>query len=137
VVKVDDKKLCPRYTARIIHNVKVGESPSWLKKKIEAMGLRPVNNIVDITNFCLLETGEPMHAFDLNNLAGNTVIIRKAARGEKITIIDGTERLLDESMLVEEERQIDTRLEASVQNAKKAPFPAADTLRDGVFYETP
>jgi phenylalanyl-tRNA synthetase beta chain len=100
LVKVEDKKLCPRYTARIIRNVKVGESPEWLKKKIEAIGLRSVNNIVDITNFCLFETGEPMHAFDLDNIKGNTVIIRKAAKGEKIVVIDGTERLLDDSMLV-------------------------------------
>ena len=99
-VKVEDKKLCPRYTARIIRNVKVGASPGWLKKKIEAAGLRPVNNIVDITNFCLFETGEPMHAFDLDNLSGGAVIIRKAAKGEKIIAIDGAERLLDESMLV-------------------------------------
>ena len=99
-VKVEDKKLCPRYTARIIRNVKVGASPGWLKKKIEAAGLRPVNNIVDITNFCLFETGEPMHAFDLDNLSGSAVIIRKAAKGEKIIAIDGAERLLDESMLV-------------------------------------
>lgn len=100
MVKVEDKKLCPRYTARIIRNVQVGASPGWLKKRIEAVGLRPINNIVDITNFCLFETGEPMHAFDLDNLSGGAVIIRKAAKGEKIILIDGTERLLDESMLV-------------------------------------
>jgi phenylalanyl-tRNA synthetase beta chain len=99
-VKVEDKKLCPRYTARVIRNVKVGQSPEWLKKKIEAIGLRSVNNIVDITNFCLFETGEPMHAFDLNNISGGSVMIRKAAKGERLMVIDGTERLLDESMLV-------------------------------------
>ncbi len=100
VVKVEDEKLCPRYTARVIYNVKVGESPDWLKKKIEAVGLRPVNNIVDITNFCLFETGEPMHAFDLDKLSGRSIIVRKAAKDEKIKAIDGTERALDESMLV-------------------------------------
>jgi phenylalanyl-tRNA synthetase beta chain len=100
VVKVDDKKLCPRYTARIIYNVKVGESPGWLKKRIEAMGLRPVNNIVDITNFCLFETGEPMHAFDLDKLSGRSIVVRRAAKNEKIKAIDGTERALEESMLV-------------------------------------
>lgn len=99
-IRVEDKKLCPRYTARIIRNVKVGESPAWLREKIEAIGLRSVNNIVDITNFCLFETGEPMHAFDLDSLSGGTVIIRHAKKGEKITIIDGTARALDESMLV-------------------------------------
>ena len=99
-IKVEDKNLCPRYTARIIRNVSVGESPEWLKKKIEAIGLRSVNNIVDITNCCLFETGEPMHAFDLGNIKGGTVMIRRASKGEKIVVIDGTERLLDDSMLV-------------------------------------
>jgi phenylalanyl-tRNA synthetase beta chain len=99
-IKVEDKKLCPRYTARIITGVKVGESPEWLKRKIESIGLRSVNNIVDITNFCLFETGEPMHAFDLDTLSGNALIVRKAAKNEKITVIDGTQRALDESMLV-------------------------------------
>jgi len=99
-VKVLDKKLCPRYTARVIRNVKVGESPTWLKKRIETAGLRPVNNIVDITNFCLLETGEPMHAFDLDKLAGGSVIVRNAMNGEKITAIDGVERTLDSATLV-------------------------------------
>lgn len=100
VVKVEDKKLCPRYTARIVHDVKVGESPEWLKKKIESIGLRSVNNIVDITNFCLFETGEPMHAFDLGTLSGGTIIVRNASKNEKITVIDGTQRALDESVLV-------------------------------------
>ncbi len=100
IVKVVDKKLCPRYTARIIRNVKVGESPKWLKERLEAVGLRSVNNIVDITNFCLFETGEPMHAFDLDKLGGGTVIVRKAAKGEKIKSIDGIERTLDNEMLV-------------------------------------
>ena len=99
-VKVEDKKLCPRYTARIIRNIKVGESPEWLKKRREAAGLRPVNNIVDITNFCLFETGEPMHAFDLDKLGGSSIVVRKAAKGEKVIAIDGQERTLDDSMLV-------------------------------------
>ena len=101
-IKVEDKTLCPRYTARIIRNVKVGDSPSWLKARLETMGLRPVNNVVDITNFCLFETGEPMHAFDLDKLSGSggEVLIRKAKKGEKITAIDGVERTLEDSMLV-------------------------------------
>ena len=99
-IKVEDKKLCPRYTASIIRNVKVGESPAWLKARIEAMGLRPVNNIVDITNFCLFETGEPMHAFDLDKIMGGEVIIRRARSQEKITTIDNVNRLLDNSILV-------------------------------------
>lgn len=99
-IKIEDDKLCSKYTARIIRNVKVGDSPAWLKARIEAMGLRPVNNVVDITNFCLFETGEPMHAFDLDKLSGGEVSIRKAKKGEKITTIDGVERALEDSMLV-------------------------------------
>lgn len=99
-VRVEERGLCPRYTARIIRNVKVGESPQWLKTRVEAMGLRSVNNIVDITNFCLFETGEPMHAFDLDKISGFEVMVRKALPGEKIILIDGTEKVLDKSMLV-------------------------------------
>lgn len=99
-VKVEDKKLCPKYTARVIRNVKVGESPAWLKTKIEAMGLRSVNNIVDITNFCLFETGEPMHAFDLDRISGAEIVVRRAAKSEKITTIEGSVKELDDSILV-------------------------------------
>lgn len=99
-VKVEDKRLCPRYTARVIRNVKVGESPKWLKEKLEAAGLRPVNNIVDITNFCLFETGEPMHAFDLDKLELRSIVVRRASKGEKIRTIDRVERELDNDMLV-------------------------------------
>ena len=99
-IRVEDKKLCPRYTARIIRDVKVAESPAWLKERLESMGLRPVNNIVDITNFCLFETGEPMHAFDLDKVQGDEIAVRNAKKGEKITAIDGIERILSEDMLV-------------------------------------
>lgn len=99
-IRVEDRALCPRYTARIIRNVKVGESPAWLKARIEAMGLRSVNNIVDITNFCLFETGEPMHAFDLDKITGQEVTVRKALQGEKVITIDGSEKTLDKTMLI-------------------------------------
>ena len=99
-IKIEDKKLCPRYTARVIRNVKVGESPAWLKLKLEAMGLRPVNNVVDITNFCLFETGEPMHAFDLGKIAGPQIVVRRAKDKEKIMSIDGAEKVLSTSDLI-------------------------------------
>jgi phenylalanyl-tRNA synthetase beta chain len=99
-VKVEDRKLCPRYTARAVYGVKVGPSPDWLKARIEAMGLRSVNNVVDITNFCLFETGEPMHAFDLDRISGSAVIVRRAQKSEKILLIDGSEKTLDDAMLV-------------------------------------
>ena len=99
-ISVEEKALCTRYTARVIKNVKVKESPDRLKKRLEAVGLRPVNNIVDITNFCLFETGEPMHAFDLDKIEGREVIVRRARKGEKIVAIDGIKRELNETMLV-------------------------------------
>ncbi|MFH0838605.1 MAG: phenylalanine--tRNA ligase subunit beta [Candidatus Omnitrophota bacterium] len=99
-VTIADKKACPRYTARIILDVKVGPSPEWLKESLESIGLRPVNNIVDITNFCLFELGQPLHAFDLDKLTGNSIIVRKAAQGESIVTIDGVERSLEEDILV-------------------------------------
>ncbi len=99
-VKIEDKALCARYTGRVIHNVKIAASPAWLQARLEAMGLKPVNNIVDITNFCLFELGEPMHAFDLDKLARHSAVVRKARKGEKIVMIDGSEKILDETMLV-------------------------------------
>ncbi|MDD5436171.1 MAG: phenylalanine--tRNA ligase subunit beta, partial [Candidatus Omnitrophica bacterium] len=99
-VTVEEKSLCQRYTARVIRNINVDASPDRLKKKLETMGLRPVNNIVDITNFCLFETGEPMHAFDLDKVEGPEIIIRKARKGEKIVTIDGVERELNDAMLI-------------------------------------
>lgn len=104
-IRVEDKVLCARYTGRVITDVKIGESPKWLRTKLEAMGLKPVNNVVDITNFCLFETGEPMHAFDLDKIAGGGLIVRKAQAGEKITTIDGVARSLDASMLVIADRE--------------------------------
>lgn len=88
-VVVNDSEGCPRYTARVIKNTKVGESPKWLKDALTSIGLRPINNIVDITNFVLFETGQPLHAFDLDKLEGQGIIVRKANDGEKITVIDG------------------------------------------------
>ena len=88
-VMVQDFEGCPKYTARLIKNVKVGESPEWLKSALISIGLRPINNIVDITNFVLFETGQPLHAFDFDKLAGQSIIVRKANNGEKIVAIDG------------------------------------------------
>ncbi len=99
-VVVEDKKLCPKYTARVIRNVNIGESPAWLKSRLDAIGVRPVNNVVDITNFCLFETGEPTHAFDMNRLNGQGLAVRRAVKGEKIMAIDGIERNLDIADLV-------------------------------------
>jgi len=98
-IALKDPDLCYRYTGRIINNVDVGPSPDWLKEKLVSVGLRPVNNIVDITNFVLFETGQPMHAFDLDKIKGS-VSVRKAKKGEKIITIDNTSRTTEDGMLV-------------------------------------
>ncbi len=101
-VEVQDKKLCPRYSARVAIDVKVGESPQWIKDRLIACGLRPINNIVDITNYVMLEYGQPLHAFDLNKIAGRKIIVRRAKAGEKIITLDegNFERKLSEKVLV-------------------------------------
>jgi len=91
---------CPLYTARVITGVKVGPSPDWLIAKLEAVGLRSVNNVVDVTNFVLHELGQPLHAFDLGKLAGRKIVVRHAAEGEKFNAIDGTKHELKNDMLV-------------------------------------
>lgn len=99
-ISIQDKKSCPFYSASLIKDVKVTSSPDWLKQKLEAIGLRPVNNIVDITNFCLMETGQPLHAFDSDKISANTIIVRRAKQGETIVTIDGMERKLNPGILV-------------------------------------
>ncbi|MCU7495088.1 MAG: phenylalanine--tRNA ligase subunit beta [Ignavibacteria bacterium] len=93
-VEVQDTTNCPRYTARLIKNVTIKESPSWLKKKLTSVGLRPINNIVDVTNFILYELGQPLHSFDLDRLEGQKVVVRRASDGETFTTLDSKERRL-------------------------------------------
>jgi phenylalanyl-tRNA synthetase beta chain len=99
-VKIESPDHCPRYAARLVENVKVAASPFWLQDRILSVGLRPINNIVDITNFVMLETGQPLHAFDFDNLAQNRIIVRLAAAGEKFTTLDEKARTLDSEMLM-------------------------------------
>jgi len=96
----EEHDLCPYYSARIIRGIAVGPSPDWLRKRIESIGLRPVNNVVDVTNFILHELGQPLHTFDLNKLNEKRIIVRRANRGERLVAIDGSNLTLDESMLV-------------------------------------
>ncbi len=100
VVEVWDPDLCPRYSARIIRGVAVAESPSWLKARITHAGMRPVNNVVDVTNYVMWAIGQPLHAFDLTTIEGGKVIARRATAGETITTLDGNARALTEDMLV-------------------------------------
>ncbi len=99
-VKIEAPELCYRYVGAVVKNVKIEPSPRWMRERLRACGVRPINNIVDITNFVMLEYGQPMHAFDLRYLEGNQVIVRNAKSGEKITTLDGVERELSEEMLV-------------------------------------
>ncbi|MEA3489623.1 MAG: phenylalanine--tRNA ligase subunit beta [Candidatus Omnitrophota bacterium] len=98
--RIENRQLCPRYTARVITGVKVGKASDKIRKRILAIGLRDVNNVVDVTNYCLMEMGQPLHAFDLDKIKGGKVIIREAGKGEKIVTIDGEERELSPGMLV-------------------------------------
>lgn len=99
-VEVQNKELCPRYVARVVKNVKVGTSPRWMRERLRASGVRPIDNIVDITNYVMLEYGQPMHAFDIEYVKGSKIIVRNALSGETLTTLDGVERNLTENMLV-------------------------------------
>lgn len=99
-VGVEDRELCPRYVARVLTDLRVGESPEWMCRRLEAVGLRALNSAVDITNYVLFETGQPLHAFDLDKLAGGGVAVRRARPGEKIDLLDGSARELSGSELV-------------------------------------
>ena len=99
-VVVEDAVGCPVYTARVISGVRVGPSPAWLRDRIESVGLRSVNNVVDVTNFVLMEVGQPLHAFDLSKLHGRKIVVRRARKDEPFAAIDGTKHKLAESMLV-------------------------------------
>ena len=92
--------LCPRYTARMVRNVKIGPSPKWMRERLRAMGVRPINNIVDITNYVMLEYGQPMHAFDYRYVKGGKIIVRRATEGEHLTTLDGKEHILNANHLV-------------------------------------
>lgn len=99
-VKVEDTDLCPRYTARVVKNIKIAPSPEWMQRRLAAQGIRPINNIVDITNYVMEEFGQPMHAYDLDTIAGRQIIVRRAAKDEKFVTLDGQERTLDDSVLM-------------------------------------
>lgn len=99
-VLLEDPEGCPRYVARIVRGVKIGPSPAWLRARLEAIGVRSINNVVDVTNFVLWETGQPLHAFDLATLPGGEIRVRRARAGEKLVTLDGKERELDPEILV-------------------------------------
>ncbi len=99
-VRIDEPALCPRYCASLISGVTIGPSPLWLQERLKACGMRPINNVVDVTNYVMLEYGQPLHAFDYDGLEGRQIIVRRAHDSEKIVTLDGSERTLDPDVLV-------------------------------------
>ncbi|MBQ1902375.1 MAG: phenylalanine--tRNA ligase subunit beta [Lachnospiraceae bacterium] len=98
-VEVKDHDLCSRYTARVVKDIKVEPSPMWMQERLRSQGIRPINNIVDITNYVMVEYGQPMHAYDLDTIADHKIVVKRASAGEKFVTLDGQERELDENML--------------------------------------
>ncbi|BBF44102.1 Phenylalanyl-tRNA synthetase beta chain [Lachnospiraceae bacterium KM106-2] len=99
-VEIKDADLCPRYIGRVVKNIKIGPSPEWMQRRLAACGIRPINNIVDITNYVMEEFAQPMHAYDLSTIAGNKIIVRRANEGEEFETLDGQVRKVDPSMLM-------------------------------------
>ena len=99
-VEIKDKELCKRYVARVVKNVKIAPSPLWMQRKLSAAGIRPINNIVDITNYVMTELSQPMHAYDIDTIEERKIVVERAANGEKFTTLDGVERELDDTVLL-------------------------------------
>ena len=99
-VTVEDPELCPRYCARVVKNVKIGPSPKWMQRCLASNGIRPINNLVDITNYVMEEFGQPMHAYDLDTIANQEIVVRRAGKDEKFVTLDGQERIMDENFLM-------------------------------------
>lgn len=99
-LELEDREGCPRYIAQVVEGVRIGPSPAWLQRRLVVMGQRPINNVVDVTNFVLFELGQPLHAFDLDRLTGPAIRVRRARAGERMTTLDGKDRALDPDVLV-------------------------------------
>ncbi len=99
-VSVENTDLCPRYCARVVKNIKIGPSPKWMQRRLASVGIRPINNIVDITNYVMEEYGQPMHAYDLETIAGHQIVVKTAQDGETFTTLDGQERKVDKDVLM-------------------------------------
>ena len=91
---------CLLYTSRVVKNIKIGPSPKWMQRRLASVGIRPINNLVDITNYVMEEYGQPMHAYDLDTIAGGQIVVRRAKENETFVTLDGQERKLDESVLM-------------------------------------
>lgn len=131
-VRINNQSACPRYTARIIADVKVGPSPKWLREKLTVCGLRPINNIVDIANYVMLETGQPLHTFDLDKLEGKKLIVRFAKKGERIVTLDEEKYDLDENILV----IADAEKPVAIAGIKGGKIPEIDQKTKMVLLES-
>lgn len=127
-VRVAEPRLCPRYTALVLAGVRDGPSPLWMRRRLEQCGVRPLGLIVDVTNYVMLECGQPLHAFDLRRLAGRTIIVRRARTGERIRTLDGVERLLDEEMLVIADAREPVAVAGVMGGAGSEIAPGADSV---------
>ena len=105
-VSVENTNLCSRYCARVVKNIKIGPSPEWMQRRLASVGIRPINNLVDITNYVMEEYGQPMHAYDLDTLAGHQIVVKNAAEGEKFTTLDGQERTMDQDVLMIDRKSV-------------------------------
>ena len=99
-VRVENERLCPRYCAKVVKNIKIGPSPKWMQRRLASVGIRPINNLVDITNYVMEEYGQPMHAYDLSTIEDAQIVVRTAEKGEKFVTLDGTERTMDDDVLM-------------------------------------
>jgi phenylalanyl-tRNA synthetase beta chain len=135
-VEIKDADLCPRYAARLVRGVKIGPSPEWLAKRLETIGQRPINNVADITNYVLHESGQPLHAFDLKKLSGPRVVVRRAAAGEKLKTLDGVERTLTNEMLVIADAQRPVAL-AGIMGGEDSEISAGttDVLIESAYFD--
>ena len=140
-IRIEDAELCPRYTARVIKGVKVGPSPAWLKQALEKVGVRSINNVVDVTNFAMLESGQPLHAFDYHLVAKAsdgqpTIVVRRAQAGEAFTTLDGKERTLSAEMLLIANEQKAIAL-AGVMGGKNSEISetTADVLIESAYFK--
>lgn len=125
-VTIERPDLCPHYTARILRNVKIAPSPEWMQKRLEQIGLRPINNVVDVTNYVLFELGQPLHAFDFDQLAGGRIVVRNAREGETLKTLDGMERRLTPDMLVIADAETPAAL-AGVMGGERSEVTGATT----------
>ena len=112
-VSVEDSRLCPRYCARMVKNIKLGPSPEWMQRRLAASGIRPINNLVDITNYVMEEYGQPMHAYDYDLIGGHEIIVRTAKDGDTFQTLDGQERKLDHTVLMINDGEKEVRIPRS------------------------